>query len=192
MADVTQALKRELARLESELKADPRYRKIAAIKDLLAQYEVPSAAGSTATAEHALAGSTISVISNGIKRTRSDSKATVIRGEVHSQLEQRGVMHREQILMHLTAKGLMGHEKKPLAQLAAYLSDWKEFESVGGGKWRIRETDRVIEAKSESESESVPESRKGPAAQARAVLLNSSSLVQPSVTLNLHSGKNAE
>jgi P63C domain len=43
---------------------------------------------------------------------------------VEQLLQERGVMHRSHILDHLTAQKLMGHEKRPIASLAAYLSDW--------------------------------------------------------------------
>jgi hypothetical protein len=56
------------------------------------------------------------------------------------QLLSEGPMHRKKILAILQSKGLMGHEKNPMASLAAYLSDFSDnFVNDGSGTWSIRE-----------------------------------------------------
>jgi hypothetical protein len=71
------------------------------------------------------------------------SKSAAVRAEITHLLTVRGEEHRQRILDHLIAKGLMGHEKNPLASLAAYLSDNKDlFSSDGRGNFSIRREPR--------------------------------------------------
>ena len=72
-------------------------------------------------------------------KLRGASKAAQIKMEVTHLLEARGTEHRQKILEHLISKGLMGQEKNPLANLAAYLSDNKAlFVADGRGNFSLR------------------------------------------------------
>ena len=72
------------------------------------------------------------------------SKAAQIKAEVTDLLSARGTEHRQKILDHLIAKGLMGHEKAPLASLAAYLSENKDtFVADGRGNFSLRRESRT-------------------------------------------------
>lgn len=85
------------------------------------------------------------------------SKAAMLKAEVTDLLNARGTEHRQKILDHLVAKGLMGHEKTPLASLAAYLSDNKDvFMADGRGNFSLRRD-------SHREPPPVPESGMGSA-----------------------------
>jgi len=67
------------------------------------------------------------------------SKAARIKAEVTELLSARGTEHRLKILDHLIGKGLMGHEKTPLASLAAYLSGNRDtFVADGRGNFSLR------------------------------------------------------
>jgi hypothetical protein len=69
------------------------------------------------------------------KPTKSDRMET----EVASLLSLRGPTHRKDIAAHLIDKEIMGHEKDPLAHLAAFLSSKKDlFESDGRGVFTLR------------------------------------------------------
>jgi hypothetical protein len=68
-----------------------------------------------------------------------ESKAVAVRKHILDLLTVRGRMHRQDILDSLTAAGLMGHEKTPLASLAAYLSTNRDsFEADGRGNFTLR------------------------------------------------------
>ena len=123
--DIVNALKRELVTLERELEDDPRYRKIARIRALLAEYSPPPPA-----VTH-------------IARTRStspDSKKTRIHDAIVNFLAAHPGAHRRDILSDLLQKGLMGEVKDPMASLAAYLSDFRgELDNLGQGLWALKE-----------------------------------------------------
>ena len=69
-----------------------------------------------------------------------------MKAEITALLQQRGTIHRKEILSHLTAAGLMGHEKDPMASLAAYLSDWRDsFDPDGGGNWSLKHEMKAAE-----------------------------------------------
>jgi hypothetical protein len=127
MNEFVTALHRELSALEAELTADPRYQKLAKIRELLGIYKVadtPAPIGPSLAAE---------------LPTETASKAERIRAETRAFIERSGgVAHRHDILRHLLQLGIMGKERQPMASFAAYLSEMKEFESVGNGKWTVR------------------------------------------------------
>ena len=59
--------------------------------------------------------------------------------EVSNLLQLHGSLHRRRILDHLIEAGVLGHEKDPLASLAAYLSENKHmFLSDGQGNFFLR------------------------------------------------------
>ena len=68
------------------------------------------------------------------------TKEERIKSELISIFNGHGPQHRTKLLEHLKAMGLMGHEKDPMASLAAYLSGWKEiFAFDGKGVWGLPE-----------------------------------------------------
>jgi hypothetical protein len=127
MSDFTTALERELERLETELKNDPRHRRADQIRALLAEYKNGTPL-------------TLTVSSVPVRRERVRlSKAASVRIAVQEFLRDNGPSHRTLILKHLVETKVMGHEKKPLAALAAYLSEFRElFEPDGRGNFSLK------------------------------------------------------
>jgi len=147
MNDFTTALERELERLDGELLRDPRYRRIKQIRDLLAEYKTPDPAqavpiGPANRFPNNSLFSTAAVVANpspGRVRMMPLSKANSIKQAVTTLLRDRGSVHRAEILKYLIDNQLMGHEKTPMASLAAYLSDWKDlFQTDGHGNFSLR------------------------------------------------------
>lgn len=130
MSELVDALRRELARLEAELRADPRSIKIAHIKELLTAYEKErptSAPESTPTPERQHPRT------NGSGMTKAAMMEESIVG-----LLRNGQMHRGRILDHLKSLGIMGHEKNPMNDLAGFLSAHRDrFVSDGNGNFRL-------------------------------------------------------
>jgi hypothetical protein len=86
--------------------------------------------------------------------------------EITALLSLRGTVHRLHILQHLIEKELMGHEKQPLAHLAAFLSGNKDkFASDGKGNFSLRRPRRVEAPQSIGEAVAAVASR-SPAADA--------------------------
>lgn len=138
MSDVVDMLNQELASLEAELRDDPRYRKIERIRALLSEY-------SSGTDENANIRRNPVHWAN-IRKPRTEqpnSKGVRVRETIRSILLEKGAVHRTDLLNALLAKGIMGNEKAPMASLAAYLSDFKEFTSVGGGQWALAHPDDI-------------------------------------------------
>jgi hypothetical protein len=79
----------------------------------------------------------LSPVKSGEPRT---SKTASLMAEVTDLLSKRGTEHRQKILEHLVAKGLMGHEKNPMASLAAFLSGVNRnvFVADGRGNFSLR------------------------------------------------------
>jgi hypothetical protein len=128
------ALKAEIAELEDELRNDARHRKLARLRETLAEYEPGGH-----QAQLALNGGAFSMsISPATLKLRT--KGGRVKAEIVTLLRQHGAVHRKGILSHLTATGLMGHEKDPMASLAAYFSGWRDtFEADGRGTWSLKE-----------------------------------------------------
>jgi len=75
------------------------------------------------------------------EKDASVSKAARVKVETSVLLRERGSVHRQKILEHLIGLGVMGHEKNPLASLAAYLSDNRDlFVTDGKGTFALRQT----------------------------------------------------
>jgi hypothetical protein len=128
--DLVDALKRELAALESDLETDPRYRKIARIRSLLAEY---SAMG-IKTPERS------DVVTISIRKRHApvgDTKRARIHRIIHNHLRDRPKVHRKAILNALQDDGLLAGDKDPMGALAAYLSSFPDFRSAGGGFWEL-------------------------------------------------------
>ena len=131
MTDLIVALRSELQSLEAALAADPRYRKLEKICELLAIYD----SASQLKSQDVVAISIPAPISTIDSATKVDR----VRTETREFIERSGGMaHRRDILDHLMQVGIMGKERSPMASFAAYLSEMNEFMSVGGGKWQIR------------------------------------------------------
>lgn len=128
-------LRRELSRLEAELRADPRSVKIAHIKELLAVYEKETPdAGREPRPQSGPEAQPGPARPNGAGKT----KAALMEETVAGLLAKNGQMHRSAILKHLVSLGIMGHEKKPLGELAAFLSTHRNrFASDGNGNYRL-------------------------------------------------------
>jgi hypothetical protein len=128
-ANFATALKAEITELEAELRADPRHAKLKHLRDLLALYEAPSATRQTAT--------------NGAAHVTADAAGTKeekIKAELRRYIQGNGgTVRRLSALKHLMDMGLMGAEKDPMGNLAAYFSHWKDdFSSDGAGNWSLR------------------------------------------------------
>lgn len=147
MTDVFGTLKRELAELEGELQADPRYRaiqadpryiKIRKISDLLIEYADKRA---SIAVDKPIREANKEPIRHKI-RPSSDgtmSKADRVKNAIEELLRERGKTHRNDILAHLQSLGLMGDEKNPMGRLAIYLSGAKDrFKSDGFGTYNLR------------------------------------------------------
>lgn len=141
MRDVIETLHAELAGLEAELSADVRYLKAQRIRELLALYEDRPETPVQAKAQPTKGvksprGQTL----NGFWANKSerDSKKRQIRAKVEQLLTERPVVHRGELLEALKAANLMGHEKNPMASLAAYLSEWRDqFTPDGRGNFML-------------------------------------------------------
>jgi hypothetical protein len=146
MSDLVPALKSEEAQLLSELRGDPRFRKLERIQELLRDYESPMdrALGSGALpfpaplARPSPAQALWPDLASSVNG-RTVSKQDRVKGEIRNLLTKKQVAHRKEILAHLVAIGVMGHEKDPMASLAAYLSTFKEdFVFDGNGNYSLK------------------------------------------------------
>jgi len=132
MIAIVSALKAEITQLEDELYNDLRYRKLTRLRAALAEYE---------PANRDLQAQTITP-PNLILQTKGDR----IKAAITALLQQRGTVHRKEILSHLIAQGLLGHEKDPMASLAAYFSSWRDiFEPDGAGNWSLSQELKAAE-----------------------------------------------
>jgi hypothetical protein len=130
MSNFITVLKAEIAELEAELRADPRHRKLARLRETLAEYEPPNA-----SKQPSLLLTPSETIISGMMNGTKEAK---IKAELTAIFKAKGPQHRTLLLEHLKQKGLMGHEKDPLASLAAYLSGWKDsFAFDGKGIWGL-------------------------------------------------------
>lgn len=130
MTSVTATLKAELDRLEAEVRADPRHQKIEHLRALLRMYEVELSQPIQRLANPDRVVSAVSF--------REGSKRAKMKDAITDFLKERGAAHRSEILKHLTAQGIMGHEKDPMQSLAGYLSEAKAiFAFDGNGNWSL-------------------------------------------------------
>lgn len=164
MTNLVPALKAELAELERELQADPRYLKITRIRDLLRTYEADEPYSLDGPARDLAAAlsppprpvpppppppsgwmSRWPSSGNGVLPHlppvpgRQPSKVERVKYEIRDLLAKKTIAHRKDILAHLVSAGVMGHEKDPMASLAAYLSGFKDdFVFDGNGNYSLR------------------------------------------------------
>jgi hypothetical protein len=153
MNDIVPALRSELQTLSAQVRglesavtaAQERLRKATdraeKLKALLADYE------SEAPVESTVSQTELPINSKTETEPQADeapdwkasTKNARMEQEVTSLLSLRGSVHRSNILNHLVAKGIMGGEKNPLAQLAAFLSNRREvFVPDGRGNFCLR------------------------------------------------------
>lgn len=77
--------------------------------------------------------------SNG--HARPESKASKVRRMTAELLTREGRVHRKMILDHLKSAGVMGNERDPMGQLAAYLTANKDlFSTDGNGNFILRQS----------------------------------------------------
>lgn len=143
------ALCQELARLQEELRNDPRSIRAEKIAELLALYR-PERDGSPMAAFPAVpSDATVSPLpaaptslSAAIPRAEiheGRTKAARLKAAVTDLLAANGTLHRSALLERLQATGVMGREGNPMGNLASYLSDWKdEFAPDGKGNFSLR------------------------------------------------------
>jgi hypothetical protein len=147
------SIQRELASLEADLASDPRVRKIKTLKMVLNEYSEPdivrSPTGEPLSAVHKLSG-----------QPRLETKRGRIHNVVHNVLSSKGRTHRRDLLGILQKTGLLIVDKDPMTTLAIYLSDFKDFRSVGGGFWELalaETTEAPADAEASKSSEPGPE-----------------------------------
>jgi hypothetical protein len=135
---LVQALQNELRELETQLRADPRYRRITKIRDLLNEYDPKSVQlGLQFTADPGATTGYIVDLSD--PKPLTGSKGERVKATVTAMLKAAGSVHRKTLLSALEAKGLMGKEKDPMRALAIYLSSWRdEFASDGAGNYSLK------------------------------------------------------
>jgi hypothetical protein len=139
MSELVATLRQELSMLEAELRADPRSIKIAHIRELIAVYEregpaIQEKGTREPVPESEPARQPEPAHINGSGKT----KASLMEETIAQMLLRNGQMHRSLILDHLTSLGIMGHEKKPMEELAVFLSTHRDrFVSDGKGNFRL-------------------------------------------------------
>ncbi|MCX7318902.1 MAG: hypothetical protein NT113_05180 [Hyphomicrobiales bacterium] len=151
MSTLVPALKTELAQLESELRQDPRWRKIERIRALLQDYEDAQPSSGIVDMFADVAPATpvkhphFSTFNNGVRDSfvkhtqRHLPKVEKVKIEIRTLLKEKGVAHRKDILERLKERGVMGYEKDPMASLAAYLSGFKDdFVFDGNGNYSLK------------------------------------------------------
>jgi hypothetical protein len=128
------ALKAEIEQLEAEIRSDPRHRKLQRLRETLAEYEPR---GTVHQDQPNPVNGSPAVGAGALRRTKEDR----MKAALTQLLKEEGPQHRKVLLEHLQRVGLMGNEKNPMANFAAYLSNWKDlFEPDGRGVWRLRES----------------------------------------------------
>jgi hypothetical protein len=139
MNDLVKTLRSELAALERELQADARFVKVQRIRELLTAYAPETDVTPKPTPKQRRRSTRKGVRKHKPSAAAAPSKAQLVLREVEALLTEKGHLHRKEILTHLVAKGLMGQEKTPMANLAAYLSAWRDrFETDGKGTFKLR------------------------------------------------------
>ncbi|GAA0571935.1 hypothetical protein GCM10009416_08210 [Craurococcus roseus] len=142
------ALEQELARLQEELRNDPRARRAEKIVELLTLYPAgddgpPNAALDPTSPHHATSfpipptPALPAVPRPEVQDGRT--KAARLKAAARGLLAANGTLHRSALLERLQDAGIMTREGNPMATLAAYLSDWRdEFASDGKGNFSLR------------------------------------------------------
>lgn len=149
-----QAIQQELDSLEAALEADPRMRKIKKLKMVLEEYSPaitqPPPSNAPLSAAHK---------QNGLPRL--ETKRGRIHNIIHKVLSSKGRTHRRDLLGILQKNDLLVVDKDPMTTLAIYLSDFKDFRSVGSGFWELAPAE-ITEASAAEASEASKSSELGP------------------------------
>lgn len=156
VATAQERLRRELTKVEK-------------LRELVALYEADEA---PATAEQlTLPGATNVVIGHGAGGHSTGSTGTVKTGaeaasgtktarmvsSITELLRLRGAVHRKVLLDRLMSDGIMGHERDPMAHLAAFLSSHKDqFASDGRGIFSLRQSSVITDPPSPPNMAKVP------------------------------------
>jgi hypothetical protein len=152
MVEIVPVIKAEIAALETDIREnpDPRERKLARLRETLAEYEpvppatpAPSAVAplwaSPPPAAHLAwtnGGTSEPLLAASDAAT---TKAERMRRAITKLLQQRITLHRGVLLEHMLTSKIMGNETDPMQALAIFLSSHKElFESDGAGNFSLR------------------------------------------------------
>jgi hypothetical protein len=133
MPSVVEVLSGELAALETEMQNDPRYRKIARIRALLSEYSAVNNSSSQPQSK-------VVTYAGRARLPTLGTKKAEIHATVRDVLIRRGPTHRSELLQAVEAAGVNVSNTNPMVAFAAYLSDFKDLQSLGGGRWALRET----------------------------------------------------
>ncbi len=134
--DLKASLHEELARLEGELREDPRFVKIERIKALLEVYGDPEPR-KVQVGMKFVASLRAHRVPGMEGEEAEGSKSARARLAIKAFLAD-GPQGRQAILRHLVEQKILGHEKRPDKQLGSYLSRFHEFETNGTGRWQIK------------------------------------------------------
>src|SRR5258706_1084961 len=120
MSDFTTVLKAEITDLETDIRAnpDPRVRKLAKLRETLAEYEpvhVAAPAPTSPPSTHRQNGGLppLTMIAGS-----AATKAARMRLAITKMLQQRPQVHRKELLDHLLESKIMGNETDPLHAFA--------------------------------------------------------------------------
>lgn len=133
MTDFPEVLKAEIAGLEKDIRdnPDPRHRKLARLRDTLAEYEPRK----NEPPAKALGQPRIRIL----LPHSALSKSSRMLIQIEKLLSENERVHRKDILAHLIKAGIMGKEKNPLQALAIFLSAHKDkFAFDGAGNYSRR------------------------------------------------------
>jgi hypothetical protein len=142
MANIVNALLAEYGEIAADVSQnpDPRLVKLERITALLSTY------GISAPATDNIAGRSVGpekvpefVTPHAPKEGKVPTKRDRVRDEAAGLMRRLGRVHRNAVLDRLIELKIMGHEKDPLASLAAYLSESRDiFATDGKGAWYLR------------------------------------------------------
>ena len=124
MPGIVDALRSELKQLQGELEADPRFKRMALIEQLLANYKLT-------LVEDIVAAMPMR------PQPAPDSKEGKAKKEILALLAS-GPKSRIALLEAMVAKKIMGHEEHPMKSLSKFLGRWPEIESDGKGTWSLK------------------------------------------------------
>lgn len=136
MADFVKALEDEISELEQQLKADPRYTRLAKLKEVRQLYGAP-AGGGVGSAQGAVAiRTTVNPFMNAARKKEHilATAAAIIRGRTDPTPTV-------DILKQIEVLGLEVHGKDPRNTLSAMLSYAPEFKSHGRSGWTLVPSD---------------------------------------------------
>ncbi len=134
MSSIILPLRQELSELVRDvtLRPDPRYIKIAHIRQVLADYGFHEVEPTM----NVVAAANVDRMPLGDEpKQGSRSKRLLARIEINAALAERPSIHRKELLKRLIEKGILGSEKNPQQTLAVYLSEYDDLVGDGRGNW---------------------------------------------------------